>query len=79
LQVKQDERREDHLMSAGYRVLRQKVMRHYDGVCQGCLDVPATQVHHLTYANFGNELAFQLIPLCDDCHDRVHAKAEAAE
>jgi hypothetical protein len=33
--------------------------------------------HHLTYAHLGDELLFELISVCDDCHARLHtAKTE---
>jgi hypothetical protein len=52
---------------------RDLVLKRDGGVCRGCLSRPATQVHHLTYANFGREFAFELISLCDGCHNRIHA------
>jgi predicted HNH restriction endonuclease len=30
-------------------------------------------LHHRTYKNLGNERLNDLVPLCPDCHDRVHA------
>lgn len=44
-------------------------------LCQGCLKKRATVVHHLTYAHAFNELLFELMSLCRDCHDACHDEA----
>lgn len=44
------------------------------GLCCGCGVKPATQVHHLTYARVGREMLFDLVSVCDVCHDIVHAE-----
>jgi 5-methylcytosine-specific restriction endonuclease McrA len=41
--------------------------------CCGCGVRRATQVHHLTYARVGREMLFDLVSICDECHDLVHA------
>jgi 5-methylcytosine-specific restriction endonuclease McrA len=61
----------EYLNSPRWQAKRSEVMRRDKFTCQGCRG-RATLVHHLTYANVGDELLFQLIALCDDCHDRVH-------
>lgn len=60
-----------YLASAKWRDLRAKVMQRDRGVCQGC-GATATQVHHLTYDNVGDEFLFELIAICDPCHNRLH-------
>lgn len=40
--------------------------------CKACERRPATQVHHLTYARFGNEPLFDLVAVCRYCHRRLH-------
>lgn len=50
------------------------------GVCEGCRSARATQVHHLTYQHAGHvvpggELLWELVAVCDDCHDRAHMRA----
>jgi hypothetical protein len=52
--------------------IRDKIMARAGGVCEGCLERPATQVHHATYNNIYDELAFQLVALCRPCHEKVH-------
>jgi len=62
----------DYLQSDAWRAKRTQALKRDKGLCQGCLDRPATQVHHLTYAHVGAELLFELISICDDCHERAH-------
>jgi len=62
-----------YLQTDAWQKLRRKVLKRADGVCEGCAERPAQQVHHLTYKNAGNELLFQLVALCDGCHDIAHA------
>jgi len=41
-------------------------------LCQGCRQRPATQVHHQTYRRVGREMLFDLVAVCDECHDAIH-------
>jgi len=52
---------------------RLKVLERAKGICEGCGENPATQVHHLTYAHIYDELLFELVALCRDCHSKCHA------
>ena len=61
-----------YLASPAWRDRRARVMERDQYQCQGCLEKTATEVHHLTYARAGNELLFDLIALCADCHGRAH-------
>lgn len=61
-----------YLRSPEWRARRQLVMERERWVCQGCMVNRATQVHHTTYAHIFNELLFELVALCDDCHDAAH-------
>ena len=69
---------DDYLRSDHWRGLRAKIMRRAGGQCEGCLSAPADHVHHRTYENRGNEFAFELIAVCQACHERLHQR-EAAE
>jgi 5-methylcytosine-specific restriction endonuclease McrA len=42
-----------------------------DCYCCGRKDGPK-DLHHRTYKNLGSEYLRDLVPLCRDCHDRVH-------
>jgi 5-methylcytosine-specific restriction endonuclease McrA len=65
----------EYLTSEQWRRKREPVLERDGGICQGCLTRRATQVHHLTYKNVFNEFAFQLVSICDECHERFHAEA----
>lgn len=72
-----DDRRreyEQYLSSPEWRHKRDLVLIRDDFVCQGCLASKATEVHHLTYDNRGDELFFQLVSLCCDCHRKTHKR-----
>lgn len=60
--------------SPKWQNIRQKVLERDNGKCQGCLINKATQVHHLTYKNVCNEFMFELISICEICHNRYHGK-----
>lgn len=61
-----------YLRSPAWALKRVKVLARCGGVCEGCRDGAAVEVHHLTYAHFGDELLFELVALCKGCHDKVH-------
>lgn len=63
----------EYMESEEWRSLRAKVLERDGFMCQGCLTKRARQVHHRTYENFGNEFAFELVSLCNECHERFHA------
>ena len=71
-----DADRRQYLRSDAWAELRRAILRRDKWLCQGCLKATATQVHHLTYANLYNELCFQLVSLCADCHRKVHGIPE---
>jgi 5-methylcytosine-specific restriction endonuclease McrA len=61
-----------YLSSAEWKAKRAKVLDRAKGICEGCLEQKATQVHHLTYKHFKCEFMFELIAICDECHARLH-------
>lgn len=62
-----------YLKSPEWHAKRAKVLKRANGICQGCLERKATQVHHLTYEHIFEEFMFELVPVCDECHARLHA------
>jgi len=65
----------DHLASEKRQRIRKVIFERDAGICRGCLRRKATQVHHLTYQNVCDEFAFQLVSICEECHQRFHAEA----
>lgn len=66
----------DYLASPAWAERRSLVMDRASGMCEGCRKAKAAEVHHLSYRNWGNELLFELVALCRDCHARVHRHDE---
>lgn len=62
-----------YLRTAAWRARRLAVLNRAKGLCEGCGKVAATQVHHLTYEHWKAEFLWELVAVCDDCHERVHA------
>ena len=61
-----------YLSSPEWADKRQRVLARARWVCEGCGERPPTQVHHLTYEHVGAEFLFELVALCEPCHDRIH-------
>ena len=74
IDIKEREKRYDeYLQSDKWKAIRLKVLKRDNNLCQGCLEAPAQDVHHITYDNFGDELMFELLSVCRDCHfNRIH-------
>lgn len=66
------DRYENYLQSEQWQSKRRLVFRRCGGVCEGCGQATATEVHHLTYDHLGNELLWELAAACRECHERVH-------
>jgi 5-methylcytosine-specific restriction endonuclease McrA len=65
-----------YLESPDWQSRRRKVLERAGGLCEGCRECRATQVHHLTYAHAGNELLYELAALCEGCHEIAHSDKE---
>ncbi|TEA78656.1 HNH endonuclease [Allopusillimonas ginsengisoli] len=61
-----------YLQSDEWKEKRRLVLERDNHLCQGCRRRNATQVHHLTYKHVGRELLFELISICDKCHEVAH-------
>jgi 5-methylcytosine-specific restriction endonuclease McrA len=57
--------------SRAWAARRAKVFKRDNYTCQACRDRPATEVHHLSYAHFGEEPLFELTSVCEACHQRI--------
>lgn len=68
----------EYLKSPQWQDIRQRVFERCCGICEGCEKNMATEVHHLTYDNVGNELLFELVGVCKSCHDRIHPQRNTA-
>ena len=68
-----------HLRSETWASKRALVLKRSGGMCEGCLQESANQIHHLTYQHVFNELLFELVALCDSCHDIAHTYEAVTE
>lgn len=62
----------EYLNSPEWKALRSSVMERCEGICEGCRQKTAEDVHHLTYQHIGREFLFELVGLCRSCHTRWH-------
>lgn len=62
-----------YLASPEWKSKRERVLKRANRLCEGCLERQATQVHHLTYKHWSEEFLFELVAVCDPCHERLHA------
>jgi 5-methylcytosine-specific restriction endonuclease McrA len=65
-----------YLQSQAWSERRRKVLERAAGLCEGCRDAVADEVHHLSYRHAGDEFLYELVALCRACHARAHAPAE---
>ena len=61
----------EHMKSEKWLQMRVKIFRRANNICEGCLEKPARDVHHLSYAHLSDELMFELVALCRECHVKV--------
>ena len=66
----------EYLQSPKWKAIRAKTMDRTDGICEGCHERPATEVHHLSYEFVGDEMLWDLVAVCSPCHRKVHKKQE---
>ena len=62
----------EYLQSDEWWRRRRLVINRAKGYCEGCGTARCTQVHHLTYERAGNEMLFDLVAVCDECHEQLH-------
>ena len=61
-----------YLKSEEWRSKRSAVLKRDGGVCQGCRNASATEIHHITYENLFQEPLEDLISYCQPCHKKAH-------
>jgi 5-methylcytosine-specific restriction endonuclease McrA len=63
---------QEYLKSPEWQQKRLLVIDRQNNVCHGCMHNTIDDIHHMSYDNLGDELLFQLIGLCRDCHKKTH-------
>jgi 5-methylcytosine-specific restriction endonuclease McrA len=66
----------EYLQSPAWKAISKKVLDRANGLCEGCGERTACEVHHVTYKHVGNEFLFELKAVCGPCHDRLHREPE---
>jgi hypothetical protein len=61
-----------YLRSPKWKERRKKVLERAEDRCEGCRAAKPTEVHHLNYDHVGDELLYELVALCRDCHEKAH-------
>lgn len=67
-----------YLKTEGWRLRRLAVLKRANGRCEGCGQSFATQVHHLSYEHWREEFLWELVAICDGCHERIHPHMQAS-
>lgn len=65
-----------YLASREWAQRREAVRERSGGRCERCLTNTMQAVHHLTYANLGNEPLTDLVAICNPCHEYLSAKRQ---
>ena len=60
-----------YLNSVRWRRLRALVLKRAKGLCEGCGEANATEVHHLSYNHIGDEFLWELVAVCRKCHEKT--------
>lgn len=60
-----------YLKSEKWQSIRRRVLFRDQYRCQACLEAKATQVHHKNYDFVGDEVLFDLVSVCDACHEKI--------
>jgi hypothetical protein len=66
---------DEYLLTEEWRKKRQLVLNRCKNMCEGCGINQADAVHHLTYEHIYDEFLFELIGICNKCHDKIHDKS----
>lgn len=69
----------DYLKTAAWQKKRIERLKADGYSCQMCGAKHGLNVHHLTYLRLGCERMEDLITLCGNCHEKVHASMKWEE
>jgi hypothetical protein len=63
-----------YINSAEWREVKNRYYQNYPRQCAACDTFSHIHLHHMSYGNFGHELDYELVPLCEPHHNDYHAK-----
>jgi hypothetical protein len=64
---------DEYLASPYWLAFRQRLLSER-GACDDCGTRQSLQLHHLSYARLGAEVAADVRVLCQPCHEKVHGR-----
>lgn len=67
------EQYDQHINSPEWAARKDQYYAGHARRCRACGSVKKIHLHHKTYVRFKYELDSDLVPLCEGCHDKVHA------
>ena len=68
----------EYLESDEWKERRKAVLKRDKNKCRFC-GKKATHIHHLTYKNIFQEPLYDLVSLCNGCHQLIHAIEEVSD
>jgi hypothetical protein len=61
-----------YIQSEKWKIKREAYFAARGRYCKACRSTSNIKIHHMSYANFGNEPLSDLVSLCNPCHVEVH-------
>lgn len=61
-----------YIESAEWKAFRQRYFKKMPKTCLACEGQSRITLHHITYDRFGREKLTDVVPLCFDCHEKLH-------
>lgn len=71
------EKYQAYLCSREWSVIRERVRKRSDGICERCFTNEMDHVHHLTYERKYKEEMEDLQAICKPCHEFTHGKSDS--
>jgi hypothetical protein len=74
--ISRAEKRERYYCSREWGLLKREVRKRCGGICERCGLHPMYAVHHLSYARLFCEELFDLLGICNGCHEFIHGYSD---
>ena len=68
-----------YLKSSRWKDKRLRVLKRDGNQCQACCRRAAVAVHHLTYERVFDEPLYDLVSICETCHEGLHPHLKVEE
>ena len=64
----------DYMRSSAWELRKKQYYEKYPKACKICADTVCVELNHIKYGNYGHERDRDLVPLCGDHHEQLHAR-----